>query len=183
MQARLDPSVITALVVGGVVLLMLLRIGRMTRKRRIRIERLWIGPAIFIAVAGYMIAQFPPTFSVLSYASLSAAVVLGAVLGWFRGLTTRISVEVETHELMAQVSPWGLTILLVLILARMGVRRVLTGHVPANVLIDGFIVFYVSMIVVRRLEMFLRCKRLLAEARAARDRGDPVPEVMIEERG
>lgn len=176
-----DPSIAVAAGLGVALLIMLLRIRRLGKKRKVRIERMWIGPAIFIAMAGYMIHAFPPPNSPLVYGSMVAATVLGGVMGWFRGKFTKITVDVETQELMSQMSPWGLVFLLAIILARMGLRRVLTGHVSAAALTDSFLVFYVGSVVVRRVEIFLRCRRILAEAQAAKLAGEATPALVTED--
>lgn len=176
-----DPTIGLAIGLGVALLIMLLRIRRLGRKRKVRIERMWIGPVIFIVLAGFMIQAYPPPNSPIVYMAMAAATGLGAVMGWFRGKFTRITVDVESQELMSQVSPWALAFLLVLILARLGLRRLLGGHVSAAALTDSFLVFYVGSVVARRVEIFLRCRRILAEAKAAKASGETAPSTITED--
>jgi hypothetical protein len=83
-----------------------------------------------------------------------------------------ITVDPQTHMLNQQASPAAMIFLVVLVAIRFGLRSVLTEeagalHVSAAFVTDVFVVFAVGLLAVTRLEMFLRARRLLDEARAA----------------
>jgi hypothetical protein len=48
-------------------------------------------------------------------------------------------------------------------------------HLNALLITDSFVVFAIGMILVQQLEIWLRCRRLLAEARAAKAAADAPP--------
>jgi hypothetical protein len=144
---------------------------RNRQARRLRVEALWIRPAIFIAFAVAALVAEPPFLTPVSLAILFAGLALGGLLGWQRGRLMHIEVNPETHELSSRASPWGL----VFIVGLMVVRVLLHGflleharewHLPVVAVLDAFLLFVVGLFVVQGLEMSLRANRLLTEARA-----------------
>lgn len=186
LPAGYDPTLSIFIAFGVMFVVMLIRVLRGMPQRRIRIETLWIGPVIMLALAYYLLRLFPPPPSLLVYSILAAATVLGFGVGWLRARMVRITINVETHQLMSQLSPWGMLVLLGIIALRMGLRYLLTDHmaewrISAAALTDGFILFYVGMIIGRRVEILIRCLRLLREAREAKKKGEAVPETVTED--
>jgi hypothetical protein len=181
-----DPTLSMFIAFGMMFLIMLIRVLRGMPQRRVRIETMWIGPVIMLALAYYLLRIFPPPASPLVYAILAVATVVGFGVGWLRGRMVKITVNVENHQLMSQLSPWGMLVLLGIVAARMGLRYVITDHmaewhISASALTDGFILFYVGMIIGRRIEILIRCLRLLREAREAKAKGEAVPETVTED--
>jgi membrane protein CcdC involved in cytochrome C biogenesis len=78
-----------------------------------------------------------------------------------------IHVDPETHALNQKASPAAMFFLIALIVVRAGARTLLgqTGGVSPAMLTDPLIMFAVGMFSVQRVEMYLRAKRLLEEAR------------------
>lgn len=155
------------------VLLVLLALRRNRRARRIRIETMWILPLVLLALTAYLFAADPPPITPLILAAFAAALALGAVIGWFRGKTTAVSIDPQTHTLSGQTSTAGLLILAAIFALRFAVREVLTRnagalHIPAAAITDGFLLLAVGMICARRLEVWARCRTLLAQARSTR---------------
>ncbi len=182
----MDPTASILLALGILALMLLIRLRRARKARKVRIERMWIMPAIFLGVAGYILYLTPPPPSLAVYAVLALAVGLGAGVGWLRGRMTKITINVETHELFSQTTPWGILFLMGIIGARMGLRFLINDHnaewhVSAAALTDGFLLFYCGMIVGRRLEILLRCLNLLREAREAKARGETTPQIVTED--
>lgn len=154
---------IVALVVG-------LRLTRARKTRPLKLEWLWIMPLWLTAAAGFLLWQMPPRG--LEWLALGLALLAGAALGWQRGRMMTITVDPETHALNQQASPAALIFLLVLIAARMILRQGLSAeaatlHLSAAFVTDLFVVFAVGLLGVTRLEMFIRARRLLDEAKSA----------------
>ncbi len=145
---------------------------RNAKGRRLRIETMWIFPTIFLAMAGLALWRLgtpTPTLAVV----LAVSFVLGAGLGWVRGKMMRITIDPETHTLTSQASPAAIIFILALFAIRFGARAFLADeaaalHTNLDAISDVFLVFVIGLLVVARIEMWLRASRLLSEARAAR---------------
>jgi hypothetical protein len=167
--------IIGVIVALGVILL------RNSRPRRLRIERLWIRPALFIALLGATIAAGRPPLTAVNIAILAAALVLGCALGWQRGRFMRIELDPATHELTSRASPIGVVFILALLVGRLGLRGLLSRSGPvagvsALVVADALIFLAVGIMVTQGVEMWLRARRLLAEAAARQlNRSPPDP--------
>lgn len=158
-------------VILGVVLYFRARRGM--RERRLRVEWLWIVPLVYFCIAGMLFWRFPPggwalVFTLLAFAG-------GCALGWQRGRFTRVLVDPETHEVRQAASPAAILFLVLLIAIRMGARAMAeagqaTFHLDVMAVSDVLIGFAVGLLVMTRVEIYLRARRLLEEARA---RGGP----------
>jgi hypothetical protein len=147
-----------------------LAVARSARARNLKVERLWIAPAlILVATALTFSQQRLPGIAML--VGDVVALAAGALAGWWRGRLTHISVDPQTHALTSRASPLGM----LLIVAVFGLRYILRAysgqsanllHVSAVELADALMLFAVGLVCVQRLEMALRASRLLAEARA-----------------
>ena len=90
----------------------------------------------------------------------------------YRGKLTHIEINSETHELTSRTSPAGIVLILVLFMARYGLRSYLEGptatslHVNIAQITDGFILFAVGLMAAQRIEVWLRARTLLTAARA-----------------
>jgi hypothetical protein len=153
-----------AITIAILCVVLALRLRGMRRVRRLRLETLWIVPVVYLGVTAYILHQFPPEG--MQWLWLAAALVLGAALGWRRGALMRITVDPETHALNQQASPAALLFLLVLILIRQGMRYEGPAMgVNVAALTDLLVVFALGLFAATRIEMVLRARRLLAEAR------------------
>jgi hypothetical protein len=142
-----------------------LRMRRMGQMRPLKLETLWVVPAMYLVVAALMFWQFPP-FGWIAIACVSA-LLIGAALGWQRGKMMHIHVDPETHALNQKASPAAVFFLIALIAVRSGARTFLgqAGAVSPAMLTDPLIAFALGMFTMTRVEMYLRAKRLLEEAR------------------
>jgi hypothetical protein len=142
-----------------------LRMRRMGQMRPLKLETLWVVPAMYLVVAALMFWQFPP-FGWITIACVSA-LLIGAALGWQRGKMMHIHVDPETHALNQKASPAAVFFLIALIAVRSGARTFLgqAGAVSPAMLTDPLIAFALGMFTMTRVEMYLRAKRLLEEAR------------------
>jgi hypothetical protein len=166
MHTQAGPVYISYLITAAVVgLVLFLRLRSMKRARRLRLETLWIVPALYAVITALVFYQSPPAG--VQWAYITLALALGAALGWRRGALMRIQVDPETHALNQQASPAAMLFIIVLILARQGLRFE-AGSMGFSVafLTDLLMVFALGLFSATRTEMFVRARRLLAEARA-----------------
>lgn len=164
-------SLIPLLVVGLVIL-------RNSRARQLQVERLWISPVMILVLVGLSLSQQGmPTPLVL--AMDIAGLVVGSALGWWRARFTKITVDPQTHALTSQASPIGMLVILGIFALRYGIRMygaqsASSLGVSAIGMADAALVISVGLVCAQRLEIALRATRLLNEARAAGQNGDPV---------
>jgi membrane protein CcdC involved in cytochrome C biogenesis len=169
MQAQVHPVHQTwisyAFTIGIIVVIMALRMRRMGQMRPLKLGNLWIIPAVYFVVAALMFVQLPPT----GWVAIASAVglAIGAAVGWQRGKMMHIHVDPETLALNQKASPAAMFFLIGLIVVRVGARSILgqEGGVSPAMLTDPLIAFALGMFTLQRVEMYLRAKRLLEEAR------------------
>lgn len=144
------------------------RLRRMSRLRPLKLEQLWIVPALYLLFVAGAFFRFPPTPIgwVFSVVGLSA----GAAIGWQRGKTMQIHVDPETHALNQKASVAGMLFLVAIIAVKAIAQSEGSAffHLDVALLTDVLAAFALGMFSMTRLEMYLRAKRLLEEARAAR---------------
>ena len=153
----------------GIALAVLLMRNR--RPRRLRLEAMWIRPLIFIALIAATFATVPPPMDAPTILILVVAFGVGVAAGWLRGSLMRIDVHPETHDISAQASPVGMLFILAILGLRMYLRTAaMTTPIPglpATAVADALILLAGAMIITQSVEMWLRARRLLGEARAA----------------
>jgi len=163
MQGQPAPAyisyVITAIIVS---LVLFLRFRSMKRVRPLKLEMLWVVPALYLLVTAGVLWQSVPQGIQWLYVGL--ALVAGGLIGWRRGAMMRINIDPETHALNQQASPAAMLFIFVIIIVRQGLR-VEAGQFGFNAafLTDLAVVFVLGMFSMTRLEMFLRAKRMLRE--------------------
>ncbi len=157
-------------ITGTIILIVLiLRVRRIGKSQRLRLETLWIVPTLFLLFTGFIFSQMPP--SGLGWLWVAIAVLLGAVVGWQRGRFVAVHVDPETHRLSQKTSPAALLFIGALMAVRFGLRSAIAmgdarWHFGAALVSDIFIGFAVGVLTAYRVELFVRARRLLAEARA-----------------
>lgn len=147
------------------------RFRSMNRERRLKLEYMWIFPAVMIAAMVALFLRFPPHG--MDWVWLAVIFAIGASIGWLRGKLIPISIDPETHRLNTKPSPAALIFLLALFVIRFALKAILeaeaaTWHLNAVLLTDGFVVLGVGLFSVSRIEMALRAWGLLRAARASR---------------
>ncbi len=157
----------------GILIALPLILLRNRAPRRLRPELMWIMPAIMIVIIGlglwgmqYAPGPAPAPFDTTSWLILAGSLVLGGAAGWWRGRMMTIE-KAPDGTLRAQASPLGLILIVVLLVSRQALRGWLEGqagawHVNALAIQDSFLVFVVGMIVLQRVEMFIRARRIQA---------------------
>ena len=153
--------VFTAVIVA---LVMYLRFRSMKRARPLKLEMLWVVPALYALVTATVLYQSMPAGIQWLYVAL--ALVVGGLVGWRRGAMMRINIDPETHALNQQASPAAMLFIFVIIIVRQGLRAEASEmHLNAAFLADLLVVFALGLFSATRLEMFLRAKRMLNEVR------------------
>ena len=140
-------------------------IRRNLRSRRIRVETLWVFPVLLVLIAAITLAESPPR-DMLGVGVLVLVAVAGAVAGWYRGKFTRITLDEETGVLTGKGSVVGLVLILVLYVGRYAVVAWARSHPDhsgtAVLAADAALVLGFATLIVSRLEMWLRCRKLMA---------------------
>jgi hypothetical protein len=163
-----------------IALFMALRIWRGSRARKLKVERMWIRPAIIGVFLALSIYGQPPPMTPEILIGLAVALVAGVAMGWYRGRWVKVSIDPVTHDLTSQASPWGIIIFLGLMVVRTAARIMLrqehdVAGIPVNAIIDGLTLFYAGNVVGLQVEVWMRAKKLLADAIAAKAAGQAVP--------
>jgi MYXO-CTERM domain-containing protein len=160
-------NALIGLIVAGAILLL-----RNRRPRPMRLERLWVRPALVALMVASSLAATPLAFDPASLAIYLLCAAGGAAAGWQRGRFTHIEVHPETHAVSSRVSQLGVLLILAVFALKMLVRAyrpeaaaLLGGH--AQALGDGLVLLAGSMILAQTAETGLRAMRLLGQARAA----------------
>lgn len=141
------------------------RLTRMLKPQPLKLNRLWIRPAIILLAGIGVLVSAPPPMADLPWFVVAAG--LGAALGWQWGRLMAIHVHPENGTLMTRGSLAALIVIVLLILVRVGLRALLTmqgaaWHLDAVLITDGLIVFSAFLFGVRGLEMYLRARRVMA---------------------
>ena len=112
----------------------------------------------------------PPPITPPSIALMIGALAIGAALGWQRGRFMRIEVDPETHALTSRASPVGMIFILALLALRLALRGVMVPRTPPScrsrrlAITDALVAFAAGMMTAQGVEMWLRARRLSAEA-------------------
>lgn len=161
--------------IAGLLALVAFVLWRNRRPRRLRVNRLWIIPAlVVVGVGGGVVLGRPPIgYHWVDLVLSLLAIALGLLAGWRRGRFMRIAVDPATDTVTAHASPAGVLFILGLLAVRRALQfEVETGVVPLPfkpaALIEPLLYFAAATVVAQRLEMWLRARRLVAEARAGR---------------
>ena len=141
--------------------------------RTLRPKWMWVTPAIIVPLMGLALwgSSMQPgmdhtPFDAISWMILVVGFLLGCAAGWWRGKMTTIQ-RAPDGTLKAQASPLGILLIIGLFLGRSALRSVLephaaAWHLNALAITDAFLVFVVGMIVVQRIEMYIRARRVQA---------------------
>jgi hypothetical protein len=125
---------------------------------------------MLIAIAVLSISQNPP-HNAVGVAILTLGALAGAVAGWYRGKFTHITLDAETGVLTGKGSAVGLMLILVLLVARYAIRTWAASHPDkggiAVAVADAAFLAGFATLIVARLEMWLRCRKLMAGSASA----------------
>jgi len=165
----MTPQQYIPLIAVGFALLMVVLRNR--APRTLRPQYLWVAPAIIVPLMALAIwgtsmqpgASHAP-FAALDWVVLAFGLILGGVAGWWRGKMTTIEKHAD-GTLKAQASPIGMILIVILLLGRRALSAFLEPHAAAwglnaTAVADAFLVFVVGMIIVQRVEMYIRARRV-----------------------
>jgi hypothetical protein len=152
---------------------MVVMLARNQRARRLRLTALWIRPLIFLVLIGVSAVVAPPPITPLSVAIMALALAVGAAIGWQRGRLMRIEVHPETHDITSRASPIGMIFILAIVALRVGLRDVAfetrgASGLPTAAIASALILLVGAMMIAQSVEMWIRARRLLADAQAAK---------------
>jgi Protein of unknown function (DUF1453) len=149
-----------------IVVMLGLRARRLTRVRPLKIEWLWVVPAIYLVLVTFLFVKGPP--SPVGWLVCVAMFGLGCAIGWQRGKTMRIEVDPETHTLSQKGSMVAVFILLGLFAVRFASEaEAQILHLDfANLVTDALAALALGVFTLTRVEMYIRAKALLEAARA-----------------
>ena len=144
-----------------------IRWRRMRVVKPLRLERLWIFPACYAAVALFLVVSYPPQG--LAWLFCAIALGIGAALGWQRGKMMRITIDPDSHALNTTSSPAAVLFLVAIVAVRTGARAVIGDghalHLDPFALTDMLVALALGLLTVQRIEMYLRAKRMLDAVR------------------
>jgi hypothetical protein len=132
-----------------VLALVIYRVRRSSRERALKIERLWVIPALLLIAGALTIWQTP--IAGLGWLWLIPTLLAGAALGYWRGRFTVVTIDPQTHDLTSRTSAAGVYLVVAVLAIRIALR---------------FLVFAVGLIAAQRLEIWIRARKLLARARS-----------------
>lgn len=176
------PNPVITYLISGVIIAAVLafRFMRSRTPQPLRIEQLWIVPVVYVLIGGFGIWTLTKAFGIATtstdLAIMAGCLVVGALVGWWRGKLMKIDVHPDTHVVMVQPTPWALLVIVGLIAVRFAVRILFLKDVSptspeATSLTVDLILAAIGILAVARIEMWLRASRLLAQARAAKAAG------------
>ena len=166
MQGHPNQLIQVAVTAVVVVLVLFLRIRRMSQLRPLRLEQLWIVPAIYLVLVVLIFAKgaLPgPT----GWAICAGTFVLGCLLGWQRGRMMHIAVDPETHSLNQKASFASLLFIVALVAVKFGAQAEGASlHLDVGLITEALAMLGLGLFTAMRVEMYFRAKRLLDEAGA-----------------
>ena len=172
-MSDMSPQVLGPLI--GLAIALPLIFLRNRKPRTLNPKWMWVMPTIIVPLLGFAIwgtsmdpASPHVAFDGLAWAILAIGLVLGGVFGWWRGTMSTIEKHAD-GTLKAQASPIGLILIIAVMLGRRALGAFLEPHAAewglnAMAITDAFLLFVVGMIVIQRVEMFIRARRIQSGA-------------------
>ncbi|MBV8223288.1 MAG: DUF1453 family protein [Candidatus Eremiobacteraeota bacterium] len=124
-------QIVTLVTFALIIVLIGVRIVRMSREQRFRPSTMWVLPAIFALITAGVIAIDGLT-SPLDIAIMLVALAVGLGIGLYQGTHTTVRVDHTTHAMYVKISPWGSLIWVAVLALRVGVRYFAGGFAPAS---------------------------------------------------
>ena len=100
-------SLVSYAIMGvAIILIVALRLRRMGRDRPLKLERLWVLPVVFLAIMAISFSEAPPDET--GWMLTAIGLVIGGLVGWFRGRAIAITIDPRTQNLNQRASPAAL---------------------------------------------------------------------------
>lgn len=142
------------------------RARRMSQVRPLKLEQLWIVPAVYLLLVVFTFVMTPPT--PMGWLVAAVALMAGAGLGWQRGRLMAITVDPVTHTLSQKGSPLAMLLLLGIVVVKLIAQREGGAMgLDAALVTDAALAFGLGMFTLTRVEMFVRARRLRTAVRSA----------------
>lgn len=125
-QAQLVPLITIAVVV----VVLGIRVMRMSREQRFKPGSMWVLPIIAALVTASFVA-FDGLTSPADIGLMAVAFAVGLGIGWYQGTHTTVRVDHAAHAMFVKISPIGGLIWIGVIALRFGVRYFTGGMTPA----------------------------------------------------
>ncbi len=159
-----------------VAIVLLVLVLRNQRARRLRVELLWVRPVLLLALLGFGALREPIALTPVNTMVLALGAAIGVGLGWQRGRFMRIEVDPDTHAVTSRASIVGMVFILGVLLFRVLAVTALredAANLPISPIVgsDALIALVIAMFTTQGFEMWLRARRLLAQAQAAKQSG------------
>ncbi len=155
----------TIFLIAFIAFVLAMRFRRMQRGRRLRLEWLWVVPALVGSLTAALLYIAPPKG--MGWAVCAGALAVGALLGWVRARAVAVVLDPDTHQLSQREFPLALLFIVLLIGLRFAVRHYGTrdGAVGQVLIADALIVALFGLLTVQRIMLWRRGRALLAAAR------------------
>ena len=166
----MDRSILmTLLPIAVLGIVLALRIRSMSKERPLNLRRMWVLPALLVAIAAMTFTALPPDGRTLAWAAL--ALIIGAALGWYRGKTIAIHHDPATGQLTQKPSMLGLLLVGAIIALKFGAKTYLgidpahQGSSPdpaATMFTDILLAFAIGLLSATQAELTIRARRMMA---------------------
>src|SRR6185437_8483890 len=147
------------------VIAILILIRRTRRPRVLRPSRLWITPAILVAVSTFYLSaaiQHGPPVQPWGWLVILGTAALGIGLGAVRAHSVTLKRHPETGAIEATLSAWGLLIIVVWIAGRMFLRQsgLVDVRTPFGLYTDATMSLALGLVLAQAIVLMLRCRAL-----------------------
>jgi hypothetical protein len=159
---QLAPYIVPLLVAA----IILRRAMRAQKPRTVRMQRLWIFPALllFVTLNSLWHEGFPGLLVIIVFCAAAAA---GAAVGWFRVHTLEFSLDAESGKVSARATQLGALLIVGLIglryLAEFAIKQ-FGLNAGANLVhaSDSTLIFSTAMLVARSVHTWIKARALIA---------------------
>jgi hypothetical protein len=158
------------------VLIFALIMRRGMKAQKVRLNAMWIRPAIILVLTvGTLVAS--PIPGLIAIAAFVAAAAIGAVIGYLRGRHLEFSIDTATGIITSKATQLGTILIGAVFALRFGLRYMFPrlaanpgGHLNRDAIAwsNGSLIFLSGMILAQVITVFIRTRPLLAQHAAAK---------------
>ncbi|MBA4771618.1 MAG: DUF1453 family protein [Sphingomonas sp.] len=155
----------TIFLIAFIAFVLAMRFRRMQRGRRLRLEWLWVVPALVGSLTAALLYIAPPKG--MGWAVCAGALAVGALLGWVRARAVAVVLDPDTDQLSQRESPLVILFVIAIIGLRFAVRHYGTGAdaVGPVLIADALVVALFGLLTVQRIMLWRRGRALRGGAR------------------
>ncbi len=144
---------------------------RSGRTRVIRVQRMWIAPAIFVVLTGTTLVVSPLP-GLIAIAAFIVVAIMGAGVGYLRARHQEITIDHETGVVSSKATQVGTILIAALFLVRYGIKLAFPqlgaqpgSHATADAIAwaNGALIFSAAMLLTQAVWVWLRTQPLLAQ--------------------